>query len=130
MAIKQRINKTQGVTYYMIDFRCRLGHRVRETAGTTRTQAKDLLTKRLGEVKAGAFDCPREREEAVGPTFDEFADTFVRDYGSRCRSNHYKGNLVPLRAKFGKQRLREITREDLDVFAAERAREVGPSTVR
>lgn len=130
MAIKQRINKTQGVTYYMIDFRCQNGHRVRETAGTTRTQAKDRLTQRLGEVKAGTFDCPKERAEELGPTFDEFADTFMKDYGSRCRSNHYEGNLVPLRATFGKIRIREITREDLDKFAAERGRAVGPSTLR
>lgn len=130
MAIKARLNKTQGVTYYMIDFRCQNGHRVRETAGTTRKQAKDRLTQRLGEVKAGTFDCPKERVEELGPTFDEFADTFMKDYGSRCRSNHYEAHLVLLRAAFGKSRLREITREDLDRFAAERARAVGPSTLR
>ena len=106
------------------------GHRCREVAGTTRKQAKDRLTRRLGEVRAGTFDCPRERIKELGPTFDEFADTFLKDYGSRCRSNHYKGNLVPLRATFGESYLREITREDLDQFAADRGRAVGPSTLR
>ncbi len=60
MAIHERTRKVDGVTFYMIDFRDQQRRRVRETAGTTRKQAKDLLTKRLGEVKSGTFRNPND----------------------------------------------------------------------
>ena len=115
---------------YYIDFRDRRGRRVRELAGTTRTQARNLLTRRLGEVRARTFVHPKDLEDERGPTFDEFADRFMRVYAVRCRSDHYKDRVKRLRPCLGGRRLRQICRADLDLFVAERGLKVGPSTLR
>ena len=129
MAIAERVRSSDGVRTYYIDFRDKDG-RVRELAGTTRTQAKKLLARRLGEVRAGTYINPRKVDKSRGPTFDEFADRFMREYGNLCRSDHYKDRTKRLRAFFGDQFMHEITRADLERFVARRHRQVSPSTVR
>src|SRR5213593_2367796 len=110
MAIIKRTRKCDGIKVYLIDFRDQHGRRVRETAGTTNGQAKDLLRQRLGEVRAGTYVRPRELErreaEAAGPTFEEFADRFQREYGDLRRSNHYAERLKPAREYLKGKRLR------------------------
>ena len=130
MGVTAKTRKRDGVKTFYIDFRDQRGRRVREVAGTTRVQAKGLLTKRLGEVRAGSYVHPQDRVEGLGPTFEEFAERFMRDYGSLRRSDHYKDRLKHIKAHFGKQRMREISRADLDGFVAKRMRQVSPSTVR
>ncbi len=117
-------------TYY-IDFRDRKGRRVREVAGTTKTQARKLLTLRLGEVRAGTFVHPKDLEDERGPTLGEFADRFMTQYAVHCRSDHYQTALRPAQSWFGDKLIREITRADLDDYHAHRATQgVGPSTIR
>ena len=141
MAISERTRKRDGVKTYYIDFRDQRGRRVRELAGTTRTQAKNLLKKRLGEVQEGSYVNPNDKAEPEdrGPTFKEFSVRFMRDYGKLRRSHYYTQQLKVLTKFFGDKYLREITRADIDLFAADRARQpvgkrnartVGPSTVR
>ena len=131
MAIFEKVRKRDGVRTYYIDFRDRRGRRVRELAGTTRTQARNLLTRRLGEVRAGTFVHPKDLEDERGPTFNEFADRFLKQYGCTKRSNHYETTLRPARYCFKDKPIREITRADLDDYHAHRARQgVGASTIR
>src|SRR5437867_854225 len=134
MAIIKRTRKCDGIKVYLIDFREQHGRRVRETAGTTHGQAKDLLRQRLGEVRAGSYIRPRELErreaEAAGPTFEEFSERFMKDYGDLRRSSYYAQQMKSLRAFLGKKLIRSITRADLDLYAAQRGREVSASTVR
>lgn len=151
MAIKTRTRKCDGITFYVIDFRDQDGDRIRETAGTTRTQAKDLLTRRRGEVKAGTYvnakKAARRAEEARGPTFAEFADRFLREYAEERRSDYYAQQLRaavdgasgvkakpagPMRRYFDDRRLREVTATDLDQYRAHSLAvdRVGSSTTR
>jgi integrase len=138
MAITERIRKCDGVRVYVIDFRDQQRHRVREVAGTTRTQAKNLLAKRLGEVKTGDYqnpnDKPKEKPKPVVLTFRKFAGLFLRDYvGKRPRSTYYDDQLRnsgPIIKFFGKLKLTEITEAHLDQFRRRRLDDVGPSTVR
>jgi integrase len=130
MAIVAKTRKRDGVKTYYIDFRDQRGRRVREVAGTTRLQARGVLTKRLGEVRAGSYVHPQDKVEEIGPTFKEFAERFMRDYGSLRRSDHYEDRLKHLKAHFGISRIREICRADLDGFVAKRSCSVGGSTIR
>lgn len=147
MAIREVKRKTDGITVYMIDFRDQQGDRVREVAGTTRTQARTMLAKRIGEVRAGTYVNPRKARqaaaEAQGPTFEEFADRFLKEYAGAKRSDYYGQGLRaadeakgipagPLRRYFEGRRLREITAADLDQYRTHSMTVdgVGPSTVR
>ncbi len=138
MAIVEKIRSSDGIKCYYIDFRDQHGVRVREVAGTTRTQAKKLLTRRLGEVRTGTYVNPRRVTEDNRLTFDDFAERFLEDYvRPRCRSSYYDQMLrrdhkvtSPIRRYFGRKRLSAITERDLDRFQRDRSREVGPSTVR
>ncbi len=116
MAILERVRKCDGVTVYLIDFRDQKGRRVRELAGTTRKQAKDLYAKRLGEVKSGTYVNPRDKdkEDDCGPTFESFCEQFLRDHPGRRRSNHYPTMVKRLLPYFKGKHVREITRGDLD----------------
>lgn len=134
MAIIERRRKTDGITSYLIDFRDQTGARVRECAGTTRTQAKRLLEQRIGEVRSGTYRNPKTEakraREAAGPTFEEFAERFMRDFGRTKRSTHYSERIPKLSSFFEGRTLRDITRADLDRYLAERRQQVGPSTTR
>ncbi|HZE89280.1 MAG TPA: site-specific integrase [Verrucomicrobiae bacterium] len=132
MAILERTRRTDGIKTYLIDFRDQHGTRVRETAGTTRRQAKDLLTRRLGEVRARTYVNPRDAVKVDGPSFSAFADRFLEEYGSLRRSNYYAERVKFLKEYFGALPLQGIRRADLDLFAVERSRKEGVSgsTVR
>jgi integrase len=142
MAIHEVKRKTDGITVYMIDFRDRKHRRIREVAGTTRTQARTLLEKRIGEVRAGTYVNPADLKKN-DPTFAGFADRFLRDYAAGKRSDYYEQALRaaveakgipdgPLRRYFGYKKLREITAGDLDAYRLACATDdgVGPSTTR
>ena len=116
MAIEERVRKCDGVRTYYIDFRDQQGRRVRELAGTTRKQARDLLTRRLGEVRAGTYVNPRDVDRERGPTFDEFADRFLKEHPGRRRSNHYPNTVKRIVPYFEGVPIQEITRADLDRF--------------
>lgn len=141
MAIIVKTRKCDGVKTYLIDFRDQKGMRVRETAGTSKKQAKNLLAKRLGEVRAGTYVNPRDLhdERLLGPTFSEFAERFLGDYGRLRRSDYYEQQVTVLVSYFGDKRLKSITRADIDLFGVGRSRQtvgkhakrtVGASTVR
>lgn len=143
MAITKRVRKMDGIAVFLIDFRDQDGERVRETAGTTRTQARKLLEQRIGEVRAGTYLNPRKEAKrqaaAVGPLFAEFVNTFKTEYGNLRRSRYYRQRLQPARTHFEGRRLKEITREDVDLYAAARSRErigkkrqrpISPSKIR
>lgn len=151
MAIHTYTRKCDGVTKYTIDFRDQDGDRVRETAGTTLTQAKKLLRVRLGEVDAGTYRNPkkeaRKAEAERGPTFGEFADRFLREYAASRRSDYYAQRLRPadsakekpagpIRAYFEGRYIRVLAPADLDAYRLARANEkhrgepLSPSTVR
>lgn len=114
MAILERVRKCDGTTVYLIDFRDQNGQRVRETAGTTRKQARDLYARRLGEVKSGTYVNPRDKQDDRGPTFESFCDQFLRDHPGRRRSNHYPASIKRLVPYFKGKHMGEITRGDLD----------------
>ncbi len=136
MAVRE-YTRDDGVRGFRLDYDCQhsrspgnAGRRCRhreELVGVTKTQATKVLTGRLGEVTLGSFRCEK-RETAE--TFNGFADRFMREYGNLRRSDHYTQNVKPAREFFGERRLREIRRSDLDLYAAERSRKVGPATVR
>ena len=69
-------------------------------------------------------------DSARGPTFNEFADRFLRDHFGGARSDYYPQVVGVLKAHFGERYLKEITPADIDWFAAKRRREVGNSTLR
>ena len=60
MAIYKKLHKRTGVEFYYIRFEKQDGRRKKEKAGTTWKQARDLLTKRLGEVTAGTYVDPSD----------------------------------------------------------------------
>ena len=130
MAIIPKTRKCDGIPIFYIDFRDQKKRRVREKAGTTRSQAKNLLTQRLGQVRDGTYVNPKDVDRDAGPTFTEFAERFMKDYGNLRRSNYYEEQVKVLKRHFGERRLRDITRADLDLFTAARSRTAGPSTVR
>jgi integrase len=114
VAILERVRKCDGVTVFLIDFRDQKGRRVRELAGTTRKQAKDLYAKRLGEVKSGTYVNPRDVGEDRGPTFAKFCERFLAEHPGQRRSNHYPAMVKRLLPYFEGKHVREITRADLD----------------
>src|SRR5262245_54700714 len=103
MAIIVKTRKRDGIKMYLIDFRDQKDRRIRETAGTTKRQAEKLLKRRLGEVSAGTYVNPRDHHEErdLGPTFNDFADQFLRDYGSLRRSSYYSQQVAVLKSYFG-----------------------------
>ena len=116
MAIEERVRKRDGIRTYYIDFRDQQGRRVRELAGTTRKQARDLLTRRLGEVRADTYVNPRDVDRERGPTFEEFAKRFLEEHPGRRRSDHYPTMVKRIVPYFEGRPIREITRSDLDRF--------------
>lgn len=134
MAIREVKRKRDGITVYMIDFRDQQRRRIREVAGTTRTQAKALLAKRIGEVRAKTYvnvkAAAREAEAERGPTVAEFAKQFLDDYASQRRSRYYEWTLPTILPHFEGRLMRDIAPSDLDAFRKTRLTEVSPSTVR
>jgi integrase len=116
VAIEERVRKRDGIRTYYIDFRDQRGRRIREIAGTTKKQARDLLTQRLGEVRAGTYVNPRDVEFDRGPTFEEFAKRFLREHPGDRRSDHYPTVLKRIQPYFEGVPIREISRSDLDRF--------------
>lgn len=126
MAIHTRTRKTDGITMYSIDFRDQDGVRVRETAGTTRTQAKNLLTKRLGEVRAGTYLNPAN---VVVTTFREASKSFLEEH--KTKTNYTSHALKAALDHFGDRQLAEIRAGDFDSFRrALHDRKLGASTIR
>jgi integrase len=144
MAIFKKPHKRSGVTWYYIRFEGPDGKRRALKAGTTRDQARALLTKTLGEIAAGTWVDPRDVGKEHGPTFEEFADRFLKEYvAGRCRSEYYLQQLRPADPKKGKpagpvrryfegKRFRAVNAEALERFMLRSALEdgAGPSTVR
>lgn len=116
MAIVEKVRKCDGIRTYYIDFRDQQNRRVRELAGTTRKQARDLLTQRLGEVRAGTYVNRRDLVKDAGPTFNEFVERFLREHPGQRRSNHYPATVRRIIPYFDKVPIQEITRADLDRF--------------
>jgi integrase len=116
VAIEERVRKRDGIRTYYIDFRDQQGRRVRELAGTTAKQARDLLTVRLGEVRAGTYVNPRDLEDDRGPTFEEFTKRFLREHPGERRSDHYPKVVKRILPYFEDVPIREISRSDLDRF--------------
>ncbi len=112
--IVEKVRKRDGIRTYSIDFRDQRGRRVRELAGTTRKQARNLLARRLGEVRAGTYVNPRDVVRDRGPTFEEFAQRFLREHPGRRRSDHYPNSVKRLVPYFKDVPIREIKRADLD----------------
>ena len=128
--IVERVRKCDGIRTYSIDFRDRQGRRVRELAGTTRKQARDLLTRRLGEVRAGTYFNPRDVDRDRGPTFAEFTERFLREHPGQRRSDHYDNMVKRLLPYFGGVPIREVTRADLDRLRIRLMTEAAPKLGR
>ncbi len=137
-------HRADGSRYLRLDFRDQTGRRVREHAGETIRDARALRSLREHEVRTRSYEHPddrKQREEterllaaaSLGPTFDEFADTFLLEYVKpRCRSTYYETSLRKIRPFFVGRRLREITPADLDAYRTHCFNEdrVGHSTTR
>lgn len=125
--IYSKKSKRDGVTRWFIRYerpdakeRVRQGKspRKKECAGRSKQDAKDLLIKREAEKLAGTWvdpDAPAAAPER-GPTFEDFADRFLKEHPGKRRSNHYPSNVRELVKHFGPRYLREITRADLDAY--------------
>ncbi len=144
MAISE-IPRPGGKVAVVVDFYDQSGRRVRETVGFYRTgrekqkeRVLDLAATRESErrtqVRAGTYVNPREAKRkakaAQGPTFEKFTEAFLAAYATHRRSTFYNDRTKVLNKTFGTRRLREISKADLDAYAATRAREVKASTVR
>lgn len=131
MAISERVRKTDGIKMYGIDFRDQNGRRVREVAGTTRTQAKKLLVKRLGEVRAGTYVHPKDRNTGAGPTFSETVGRFLDEYASQRPSDYY-GMILARPKRYSSDRAIVSFRPgDFDALRHHlHAEGLGPSSIR
>ncbi len=141
--IYSRTNRRDGITYWFIRYSLPDGRRKKEKAGTNKQDARDLLTNRKAQILNGTYVDPDEAKAQEGPTFEAFAERFLKDYTGRKGSDHYPGIIRLLKGYFGDKLLRQITRADIDRFAVDRARggsklpgekkarrAAGPSTVR
>jgi len=139
----RKLHRRTGVWFYYIRFKTPDGKRRLEKAGTSVKEARKKLKQRLGEVASGRFVDPRAARNQPGPTFQEFADQFLREYAAQRRSTYYADTLhaaipsrvipaAPVRAYFGNRRVREITEGDLEAYAThcKVVDEVGDSTTR
>lgn len=135
--------REDGSTYYRLDFRSANRRRVREVAGETLSDARRIRTQREHEVNSGTYVHPKDRKRMdvnaralaiaqIGPTFEEFADRFEREYGSQRRTEYYSIALRPLRRYFATKRIREIRPGDLDRYRVHSSEVdgVAPATVR
>lgn len=140
MAIIEHTKDNEQTSFY-IDFRDQHGRRRKEWGGSTLKAARKREAEITLAVRAGTYEHPRDRKRRVadearaavvdaGPTFAEFADEFLKDRQARCRSDHYDPIVKRLKMAFAGKRLREITAQDIDDFARQRAKQVGPTTLR
>lgn len=132
MAIYTKTRACDGVVCYYVRYQAPDGKRRSELAGTKRQQAKDLLTDRLGQIKAGTWMDPRVPVAPPdrGPTFATFAKTFLADHPGRRRSDHYPDAVKVLVDELGPLELRTITRADLDRLRVKLENTVSPKTKR
>jgi len=93
MAIKE-ITYKDGTRLFRIDFRDQSGRRVRECGGRTLRAARTLLEQRRVEVRQGTYVNPNDAGEHAGPTFGEFAKTFLAEYASERRSTYYADTIM------------------------------------
>lgn len=125
--IRKRTRK--GETRYSLDFTLEDGRRVREPAGATLTDARNLRAKREAEILAGTFETKRDRKarekrereaaaDAVGPTFTDFVDRFEREYCTQRKSDYYPMMLKAIVGYFGNRPLKSIVPADLDGYRA------------
>ena len=108
-----------GLKLWRIDFRDQRGVRKWEYAppDSTKTDAKNLLKQRRGEVAAGIYRDPKELSRD-GLTFDTYAERFLEDYQGRrsIRSDYYLVQVAQLRAYWKGTPLADIDRLALDRY--------------
>ena len=121
----------------------------RKAGGTTRKDARDLLSQRLVEVRQGVYVRPVERERLAeerrleeAKTAEQFLmtnflDQFLREYSGRKGSDHYSDVFKYVSRGLGDRVLTEITRADLELFVADlrskpglKGRALSDSTIR
>jgi integrase len=103
---------------FWIDYSYR-GQRHRESAGTRKKDATDLLKKRLGEMGSGRFVGP----DAEKVTFDDLATGLVNDYKKNRRStlDRTELSITHLRDYFqGDCRALDITTPRIDAYITHR----------
>jgi integrase len=141
-----RVTRLDGSRYYQVEFYDHKFRRVREYAGETLTDARNLRTKRDHEVQNETYvhrdDIKRAAQEEAAETAKRvvvsmFLDTFLREYPGRKRSDHYQETFRYLRLGLGDLMLRAVTRADLERFAADlrekpgiKGRPLSPATIR
>jgi integrase len=134
------VTRPDGTEFYRIKLLDQNGRKVRLWAATL-TEARRVRTNAEAAIHARTFESPRDRkkreaaerraaEQRRGPTFEEFADRFLREYAVHKRSDFYAMILKAPRAEFGERPLRAITAADLDGFRHRRLQEVSASSVR
>lgn len=85
--------------------------------------AKKKAQRLLGDVKNGADPSGEKRDNRAAPTFDEFAERYVRDHiAVACKPKtrkDYEGQLRrDILPAFGKRKIADISHGDVDAFAA------------
>ena len=134
-----------GVKGYRLDFRDQSSVRVREFVAGSLTDAKQMLTRRLGEVQRGIYVNLRQAKKSArnaGVTFAEFYDEKFTEYASERRSTYYADTIRGRNPKrpskgiwafFSERRMRDLERNPtlFDQFRRQRLGEgLSPETVR
>ena len=94
------------------------GKQIKERVGLNLEAARGRRELRRMQIDEGTFKSLKDRTKS--PTFREFAQRFMRDYGSLRRSAYYKETMDILFRYFGERKLASIKPKDLDQFRARR----------
>jgi len=116
----------RGNNYY-IDYRA-YGRRYRETIGTNKKLAEEVLYKRLTEIAEGKF---LDKKAILNIEFSHFSTDYMEIY-SKHNKKSWKNDLVrlkPLKAFFGGKCLYAIDSLMVEEYKAKRIKEVSPATV-
>jgi integrase len=127
MAIFTKTAKRTGITFYYIRFQDQDGRRHVEQAGTTPTQAKNLLTVRRGEVAAGTYVDPQKapRTDAPAYTVADLHAAFTTTYKARGgTADFYRQILKHPVAHLGKLAVADLSPAVFDDYLQARRLEV------
>ena len=111
--------------YWFIDYQA-YGKRYRETIGTSKKLAQEVLHKRMVEIAEGKF---LDKKNRYNVKMEDFANDYVELYGKNNKKDWKKDitRFKSLNAFFDGKYLYMITPLQVEEYKAKRAKEVQPS---